>query len=71
VTNVAQLEPWLTKKQLAERLGCGIRFLGYRMTEGLPHPIAGRMKFRQSEAEAWLEAHGHPEHKGDGSPQRV
>jgi hypothetical protein len=58
--NVTQLEPWLTKAALASHLGCGVRFLEYRMAEGLPFAlIAGRVKFKVSEVEPWLEQRGH------------
>lgn len=62
---VAQLEPWLDKKALGEHLGCKVRWIEYRMAEGLPHAmIAGRVKFRASEAEVWLAEHGHIERRG-------
>lgn len=60
MTKLVALEPWLTKKELAKQLGCGVRYIEYRQAEGMPHAvIAGRVKFRQSEAEGWLEQHGH------------
>lgn len=62
---VATLEPWLDKKGLAAHLGCGVRWIETRMAEGLPHAmIAGRVKFRPSEVEPWLEQHGHIERRG-------
>jgi hypothetical protein len=49
------IEPWLDKKGLAEHLGCCERWIEYRMREGMPAwKIAGRIKFRVSEVEAWL-----------------
>jgi hypothetical protein len=68
VNRVVSLEPWLTKRQLADQLGCGVRFIEYRQAEGMPHAlIAGRVKFRQSEAEAWLEEHGHLVRHGEAA----
>jgi len=59
---VAYVEPWLDKKHLAGHLGCSERWIEYRMEEGLPSwKIAGRVKFRASEVEAWLREHGHME----------
>jgi len=57
---VPHIEPWLDKKGLAEHLGCGERWIEYRMAEGMPSwKIAGRIKFRVSEVEAWLLENGH------------
>jgi excisionase family DNA binding protein len=56
------LEPWLTREALAEYLGCSVRWIDYRIAEhaGFPaHEIAGRLKFRASDVETWLEQHGH------------
>ena len=62
VGEVVRLEPWLDKKALAEYLGCGERWIEYRMDEGMPHArIAGRIKFRATEVEPWLERHGYME----------
>lgn len=62
---VAFLEPWLDKRHLAEHLDCSIRWIEGRMDQGMPHAvIAGRVKFRPSEVEPWLEAHGHLERRG-------
>jgi hypothetical protein len=64
VSRVVELERWLTKQELAHHLGCGVRFIEYRMTEGMPSAlIAGRVKFRVSEVEPWLEQHGHMERR--------
>jgi hypothetical protein len=52
---IAHVEPWMDKKGLAAHLGCSERWLEYRMSEGMPAwKIAGRIKFRASETEAWL-----------------
>lgn len=62
---VLPLEPWLDKRGIADHLGCKVRWIEYRMAEGLPHAmIAGRIKFRASEVERWLESNGHIERKG-------
>lgn len=60
------LERWLDKRQLAEHLSCSVRWINYRMADGMPHAMsAGKAKFRASEVERWLEAHGHLERRGD------
>lgn len=62
--DLLQLEPWLDKAAMAEYLGCGERWLEYRAKEGMPHAvIAGRIKFRPSECEPWLEDRGHFERR--------
>jgi hypothetical protein len=59
---IAHLEPWLDKRALAAHLGCSERWLEYRAREGMPSwKIAGRIKFRASEVEAWLTENGHME----------
>ena len=66
------LEPWLDQKGLAEHLACSVRWIRYRMAEGMPHAmIGGRPKYRASEVEAWLEAHGQLEHHGDMADTRL
>jgi hypothetical protein len=60
VTAVTALEPWLDKKGIAEHLACSPRWIEDRVSEGMPSAmIAGRRKFRVSEAEPWLERAGH------------
>ena len=55
----APVEPWLDKKGLAEHFACSERWIEYRVDEGMPAwKIAGRIKFRASECEAWLIEHG-------------
>ena len=58
--SVAQLEPWLTIRELGDHLGCSERWIKYRLADGLPSAmIAGRRKLKASEAEKWLEREGH------------
>lgn len=65
---VAQLEPWLDKRGIAEHLACSVRWIERRMEEGMPHThIAGRAKFRASEVEAWLEQRGLIERRGEAA----
>jgi hypothetical protein len=65
---VTQLEPWLDKKGIAAHFVCSVRWIERKMEEGMPHRhIAGRAKFRVSEVEAWLEAHGHIERRGEAA----
>jgi hypothetical protein len=60
--DIAHLEPWLAKAQLAEYLACSERWIETKMAEGMPHAkIAGRIKFKPSEVEAWLAANGYLE----------
>lgn len=67
-TDVVNVEPWLDKRGLAEHFGCGVRWIEYRMEEGMPHAlIAGRVKFRPSEVEPWLEGHGYLERRGEAA----
>ena len=48
-------EPWLSKKQIADHFGFSVRWVEYRVAEGMPHTvIGGRLRFRVSECEAWL-----------------
>jgi hypothetical protein len=66
VSNVAALEPWKDKRELADHLGCSPRWISYRAAEGMPHSIiAGRVKYKVSLVEPWLEARGLITHKGD------
>lgn len=54
------LERWVDKRGLAAHLGCSVRWIEERLADGMPSAmIAGRRKFRISEAEAWLERAGH------------
>ncbi len=60
--DLVHLEPWLDKKGLGDYLACSERWIEERMAEGMPHvKIAGRIKFKASEIEPWLEEKGHME----------
>lgn len=62
---VHQLEPWVTKKEIAVHLGCSVSWVEKRMAQGMPYAvIAGRVKVRASEVEAWLDERGHIDRKG-------
>jgi hypothetical protein len=53
---VSSDEPWMSKQQLAAALGFSVRWVEYRLAEGLPHRrIGGRVRFQRSVAEAWLQ----------------
>ena len=66
MTDNSTPEPWLDKRGLAEYLACGVRTIERGLTEGMPHTIIyGRVKFRASEVQAWLEANGKLERRGD------
>lgn len=58
--SLVQLEKWMTKAELAEHLGCGVRWIEMRVAEGMPSAlIASRRKFKASEVEPWLERAGY------------
>ena len=60
MTDQLATERWLDKRQLAEHLACSVRSIQTALAEGCPHAlIFGRVKFRVSEVEPWLEANGH------------
>ena len=60
--DVAHLEPWLDRQALAKYLGCSVRSVELRMAEGMPAwKVMGRMKFKASQVEGWLEENGHME----------
>ena len=49
-------EPWLAKRDLAAALGFSVRWVEYRVAEGMPHKVfGGRLRFQRSAVEAWLE----------------
>jgi hypothetical protein len=59
-TQVSQLERPLTKAEYADHLRCSIRWLEYRLADGLPSDlIAGKRTFRPSVADEWLRREGH------------
>jgi len=60
------IEPWLDKRGLARHLACGVRTIERALTQGMPHTIIfGKVKFRASEVDAWLEASGRVERRGE------
>lgn len=68
MTTATALEPWLDKRKLAEHLACSVRWIERRMEDGMPHHhLAGRVKFRVSEVEPWLERNGHIAHYGEAA----
>src|SRR3954470_24699801 len=61
----ATSEAWLPLRVMAAQLGCSLRWLEYRVAEGMPTAvIAGRRKCRPSEVERWLERHGYMRREG-------
>lgn len=63
--SVTELDRWLTKRDLAEYLGCSTRSVERCMAEEMPHRhILGAAKFRLSEVETWLEENGKSQKKG-------
>jgi hypothetical protein len=53
-------ERWLDRQALADHLGCSVRNVELRMAEGMPAwKVMGRVKFKVSEAEPWLEENGY------------
>lgn len=60
MSDVVHLEPWLDRQALARYLGCSVPNVELRMAEGMPAwKVMGRVKFRVSEVERWLQEHGH------------
>jgi hypothetical protein len=54
------IEPWLDKRGLAEHLACSVRSIQTALAEGVPHAVIfGRIKFRVSEVEPWLQSRGY------------
>jgi hypothetical protein len=61
-------EPWLDKRGLAAYLACSVRSIQTVLAEGMPHAVIfGRVKFRVSEVEPWLQARGHLVRCGAGA----
>lgn len=57
---LANMEPWLNKKELAYYYKCSTRTAERWVAEGIPHAqVAGAVKFKLSAAEPWLEDNGH------------
>lgn len=49
-------EPWLSKPQLAAHYAFSTRWVELRVREGMPaRRIGGRLRFRVSDTDAWLE----------------
>jgi excisionase family DNA binding protein len=52
-----QAEPWITKQELAERLGMSQRWIEKQIHKGMPSQRLGnRPRFKASAVEAWLRA---------------
>jgi predicted DNA-binding transcriptional regulator AlpA len=48
-------ERWLTKKEIAVHVGYSVRWVEYRVLEGMPcRRFGNQLRFRVSEVEAWL-----------------
>jgi hypothetical protein len=59
-------EPWLDKRELAAHYSCSVRSIQTALTEGIPHAVIfGRVKFKVSQCEPWLEEHGYLVRCGD------
>ena len=62
-----EIEPWLDKRGLAAHLSCGVRTVERALADGMPHVVIfGRVKFRVTEVEPWLEAHGQMQRAAGG-----
>jgi hypothetical protein len=60
--DVVHLEPWLDTKGLEAYSASSERWIENCMADGMPHvKIAGRIKFKASEVEPWLEENRHME----------
>jgi hypothetical protein len=63
---------WIPKKELARRLGVSVRWVDYRIAEGLPRrEIGGRVVFRLPTVERWLRTHGLLKDSPDNGPAAV
>jgi excisionase family DNA binding protein len=52
-------EPWITKQEVARHLGFSVRWVEYRIAEGLPHRrMGGRLRFQRTAVERWLSDRG-------------
>lgn len=46
----------MSKRDLAATLGFSVRWVEYRVGEGMPHKVfGGRLRFQRSAVECWLE----------------
>lgn len=60
MSTVTQLEPWVSLADLAKHCGCSVRFLKYRVSEGMPSAIVcGKRKVQMRTAIDWLERENH------------
>lgn len=69
VLSLAKTEDrWRDKNSLAEYFDCSPRWIIARYEEGMPCAmIAGRLKFKVSVVEPWLEEHGHIEKRNEAA----
>ena len=52
---VYELEPWMTKQQLANHLSMSVRWIEMRVSEGMPVMHFGnRARFKVSQVENWI-----------------
>ncbi len=59
---------WYDKEGLAKHFACSVSWVEKRTQEGMPCArIAGRLKFKLTEVEPWLEDHDYIERKGGGA----
>ena len=56
VHEIATVEPYLTKRQVAARLGFSVRWIEVQIAQsGLPaHTIGGQRRFLWSEIQGWI-----------------
>lgn len=55
VSAVYELEPWMTKQQLANHLSMSVRWIEMCVRDGMPMMRFGsRPRFRASEVENWI-----------------
>jgi hypothetical protein len=49
-------EAWLSKRDIAAHLGFSVRWVEYRVADGMPHKVlGGRLRFQRSAVEQWLD----------------
>lgn len=52
-------DPWITRAEVAARLGVSVRWVDYRVTEGMPSlKMRGARRFKMREVEDWLRQRG-------------
>ena len=71
IAEASDPDRWRTKEGTAAFFACGVRTVEAWQADGAPHKtIAGKVKFRPRELEAWLADQGHIKEGGGANPRR-